>query len=82
MDRNTRQWRALAVAGASAVAALTARVVLIRRGRTEAAWQLARDYFSGKRPLVPDDVESWDQEIERRLQAVEVHLQNLPPERG
>jgi len=26
--------------------------------------------------------ETWRQQIERRLNAVEIHLQNLPPERG
>jgi hypothetical protein len=79
-------WRRLALLGAGTVAALTARLVMIRAGESRAAWQLARDFFSGKRPFAPDpvigDTETWAEAFERRLRACETHLQNLPPERG
>jgi hypothetical protein len=77
-DRDAREWRALAVAGAGAIALLTVRVW---RGRALAAtsWEFARSYFSGKLPLVDEDEldETWDQMILRRLGACEAHLPDL-----
>jgi hypothetical protein len=77
-DRDARQWRTLAIAGAGAVALL---IVRVWRGRTlaEASWELARSYFSGQLPLVDEDEldEPWDQMVMRRVGACEAHLADL-----
>lgn len=80
-ERDARQWRAIALYGAAACGLLTARLLTGRRAAAaaESSWKFAREYFSGKRPLVDDDPfsETWDQAIVRRLEACEAHLVDL-----
>jgi hypothetical protein len=68
-------WRRLAIAGAASSALLTARILLSPQ---VPLWRwLHPEQWRSWPPLA----EPWDVQIERRLDAVELHLQHLPPER-
>jgi hypothetical protein len=85
MNRESRIWRRLAIAGAGTIILLVVRVV---RGRALAddAWQQVHDLYN-RRPRVGDPgepvdekdlfTETWRQEIERRLSACESNAAEL-----
>jgi hypothetical protein len=73
MDREARSWRRLAIGGAAATALLTIRLFL--SPQTPLYRWLHPEHWGRFR------AETWPQEIERRLAAVEEHLRHLPPER-
>lgn len=77
-ERDARQWRAIALYGAAACGLLVCRVLTDRwaLAAEEGSWKLAREFFSGRRPLVDDDPfsETPEQEVIRRLEACEAHL--------
>lgn len=74
MDRETRTWRRLALAGAFSTGLLVTRLVMLSRGDVRGLWAV----FTGG---MNAEGETWREEAERRLSAVETHLQHLPPER-
>jgi hypothetical protein len=68
-------WRRLAFAGAATTSLLTLRIMLSPQ---TPLWRwLHPEQWRSWPPLA----EPWDMQIERRLAAVEEHLQHLPPER-
>lgn len=82
MDREARSWRRLALAGAGSTALLVVRLLVSPR---TPLYRLTHPEFwppDKARMLRRHGGESRGEEIERRLQAVEIHLQHLPPERG
>lgn len=95
-ERDVKQWRAIALAGAAASGLLTARIwvspqapffrLLHPEFWSRERWALLRRVTRREpgQPVDEDELfsETWDQSIERRLAAVEEHLRNLPPERG
>jgi hypothetical protein len=84
MDREARSWRRLALAGAGSTALLLVRLFVSPQ---TPLYRLTHPEFwppDKARLLRRHDGhgESRDEELERRLRAVEIHLQNLPPKRG
>ena len=74
MDRETRTWRRLAVAGAVSAGLLVIRMVMIRAGETRSAFEIVRQTFRQPgQPVEEDDLfnETWQQQVERRLAACE-----------
>jgi hypothetical protein len=79
LKRDRDQWRALAITAAGTIVCLVVRV-LRNRALAEQSWKIAREYFSGKLPLVDQDDlddEPWDRHVMRRLGACEVHLVSI-----
>jgi hypothetical protein len=85
-DREAREWRLLAIAAAAAIVLLVVRILA---GRPLTGRHPVRDLRAARvgepgEPVAEEDLftETRAQEITRRLEACEAHLQNLPPERG
>lgn len=88
MNRESRTWRRLAIGGAASTVVLVLRLFV--SPQRALFWWLHPELVKLKQRLSGqpvDDVvdglldEAWEQQMERRLAAVEQQLQELPPER-